>query len=166
MNPVIRHAVEADIEALANIYNHYVTATAFTFDLEPKSIEERLEWFAHFSLVGKNQLLVAVKDEVVIGYAGTGKFREKTAYGTSVEASIYLDPDLRRQGAGSLLYDALFDSLASVDIHRAYAGITLPNDASIALHRKFGFHPAGLYREVGRKFGRYWDVQWFEKDLN
>ena len=166
MNMEIRHAVEKDLEALTGIYNHYVIETPITFDLEPKSIEQRAEWLSHYSTTGRYQLLVASKDGILIGYAGSGKFRDKQAYETSIETTIYLDPNAQHKGTGSLLYDALFNALASEDIHRAYAAITQPNAASVALHEKFGFYSVGLYKEVGRKFGRYWDVQWFEKQLD
>ncbi|MEO0869641.1 MAG: N-acetyltransferase family protein, partial [Cyanobacteria bacterium J06642_11] len=99
------------------------------------------------------------------GYATSSKFSQKAAYDTSVETSIYLLPDAQGQGLGTRLYETLFESLADADVHRAYAGITLPNPASVALHQKLGFHSAGRYREVGRKFDQYWDVEWFEKSL-
>jgi phosphinothricin acetyltransferase len=85
---------------------------------------------------------------------------------TSVETSIYLAPEATGRGMGTDLYAALFAALAEEDLHRAYAGVTLPNTASVALHRKFGFRSIGVYREVGRKFGKYWDVEWFEKPLD
>jgi phosphinothricin acetyltransferase len=73
--------------------------------------------------------------------------------------------DQGRRGVGRALYDALFEALETEDVHRAYAGITLPNDASVGLHERFGFRPVGVFDEVGRKFGRYWSVGWYEKDL-
>lgn len=84
-------------------------------------------------------------------------------YGTSVEVSVYLTPDAAGHGIGTRLYDALFTALATEDVHRAYAGIALPNAASVRLHERFGFAHVGTYGEVGRKFGRYWDVAWYEK---
>ena len=83
-----------------------------------------------------------------------------------METSAYLAPELVGKGAGSRLYKALFDSLEGEDVHRAYGGIALPNPASIALHEKFGFKRVALFTEQGRKFGRYWDVAWYEKPLN
>ena len=79
--------------------------------------------------------------------------------------SIYLAPDALGRGIGSRLYEELFTAIAGEDVHRAYAGITLPNPGSVALHEKFGFQSIGVYHEVGRKFGRYWDVEWFEREL-
>ena len=101
----------------------------------------------------------------ILGYATSSPFRPKAAYATSVETSIYLAPDAGGRGIGTLLYKQLFDALATQDVHRAYAGITLPNEASVRIHERFGFRRIGVYEEVGRKFGRYYDVAWFEKRL-
>ncbi|MEU6230036.1 N-acetyltransferase family protein, partial [Streptomyces sp. NPDC047042] len=95
----------------------------------------------------------------------SGPFRAKPAYGTTVEVTVYLAPDAGGRGIGTLLYKALFEALAGEDVHRALAGIVTPNEASVRLHERFGFRYVGTYREVGRKFGRYWDVAWYEKDL-
>jgi phosphinothricin acetyltransferase len=79
---------------------------------------------------------------------------------------VYVAHDRLGSGIGHDLYTALFADLATEDIHRACAGITLPNPASEKLHRRFGFRPVGRFSEQGRKFGRYWDVAWFEKDVS
>ena len=110
-------------------------------------------------------LVVAEENGVVLGYAGTTRFRPKAAYDTTVETTIYCGPDNTRKGLGSMLYAGLFDAIASEDINRIVAGFTLPNPASQALHERFGFRPVGIFREVGRKFGRYWDVAWTERPL-
>ena len=101
----------------------------------------------------------------MIGYASSSRLRPKPGYLTSVETSIYLAPDATGRGAGSKLYERLFKAIEGEDLHRAYAGIALPNPASIALHERFGFRRVALFTEQGRKFGRYWDVAWFEKPL-
>ena len=101
----------------------------------------------------------------MVGYATSSPFRGRAAYDPSVETTVYVADGLTRRGIGSRLYHALFASLGKEDVHRAYAGITLPNPASLALHRRFGFQPIGVYDEVGRKFGRYWSVEWLEKKL-
>lgn len=161
----IRPAGEADIPALMDIYNHYIREAPATFDIEEKDVAERRRWLAQFADTGPYRLFVADDNGSVIGYAYSGRFKERAAYATSVETSIYLAPDATGKGVGSLLYDTLFVSLAGQDIHRAYAGITLPNAASEAIHRRFGFHRIGIYGEVGRKFGKYWDVAWYERAL-
>ncbi|MGW6458555.1 N-acetyltransferase family protein [Streptomyces sp. NPDC055078] len=101
----------------------------------------------------------------LLGYATSGPLRPKAAYSTSVEVSVYCAPEAAGRGIGTLLYTSLFDALAEEDVHRAYAGITQPNEASVRLHTRFGFRPIGTYGEVGRKFGRYWDITWYEKSL-
>lgn len=161
----IRHAEAGDLKQLTSLYNHYVINTAITFDLEPLSESQRSEWLMQFRPEGRYRLLVAVRVGRILGYACSAQFRVKQAYETSVETSIYLAPGEQGRGLGSKLYEALFMSISSEDIHRAYAGVTHPNDASIAIHKKFGFNSIGLYSEVGRKLGRYWDVEWFEKVL-
>lgn len=163
---MVRSAGDADLGALTSIYNHYIETTAITFDLQPYSVERRRsEWFEHYADHGRHRLLVAEEDGRVCGYACSSTFRPKGAYDPSVEVSVYLAPDATGRGLGLQLYEALFAALQSEDVHRCYAGITIPNDPSIALHRRFGFQLIGTYSEVGRKLGKYWDVQWFEKRL-
>jgi phosphinothricin acetyltransferase len=110
-------------------------------------------------------LLVAVLEEAVVGFTTSSQFRPRPAYETSVETSIYLAADAVGHGTGSKLYAELFHALEGEDVHRAYAGIGLPNPASVALHERFGFKRVAHFTEQGRKFGRYWDVAWFEKPL-
>ena len=101
----------------------------------------------------------------MVGYASSSQFRGKQAYATSIETSVYCRPGFSGLGIGSQLYAALFDAVRDQDLHRAYAGITIPNAASEAVHRRFGFTDLGVYHEVGRKLGKYWDVLWMEKKL-
>ena len=150
---------------LNRIYNYYVLESSATFDLEPWSGERRREWFEAFGSTGPRQAFVALADGEVVGYAYSACHRSRPAYRTSVETSVYLHPEWHRHGIGTRLYQALFDALASEDLHRAYAGIALPNQGSIALHERFGFRQVGTYDEVGRKFERYWSVLWMEKEL-
>lgn len=162
---LIRGAESGDLPALTDLYNHYVKTSPATFDLEPASLESRREWMSRYSDSGPHRLLVAIDDGALAGYATSGKLREKPGYLTSVETTVYVHPDRHARGVGTSLYTALFAALANEDVHRAYAVIVLPNPASIALHARFGFEPVGLFREAGRKFGRYWDAQWFERAL-
>jgi phosphinothricin acetyltransferase len=161
----IRPATADDLAAVNDIYNQYVVETHYTFDLEPVTMEARREWFTQYASSGRYRLLVALVDDAVIGYACSGRFRPKVGYETSVETSVYLAPEAVGRGAGSRLYDGLFKALEGEDLHRAYAGIALPNPASIGLHERFKFKRVAHYAEQGRKFGRYWDVAWFEKPL-
>ena len=163
--PPIRHAAPADFRALTDLYNHYVRNTAVTFDIEPFSVEARRPWFEQFAEAGPYRLLIAEDSSGLAGYACSMRFRVKAAYATSVETSVYLAPDRVGEGLGARLYRELFERLCGEDLHRAYAGVTLPNPASLALHRSQGFRSLGVYREVGRKLDRYWDVEWLEKPL-
>ncbi len=161
----IRRAEPRDLPALLAIYNHYVATTPITFDLEPKTLVQRQLWFDMFQPSGRYQCFVALADGAPIGWACTTRFREKAAYDTSVEMSVYLAPERHGKGVGRRLYETLFPALAGEDIHRAYAGITLPNAGSIALHEAFGFHCIGVQKEVGRKFGAFWDVALYEREM-
>jgi phosphinothricin acetyltransferase len=161
----VRQAVAADLRRLTEIYNHYVVHTPVTFDLEPFTVEGRQSWFSQFAPTGRHRLLVAEEHGRVIGYAGTTRFRQKPAYDPTVETTIYCAPEVMGRSIGRLLYGSLFDALSSEDIHRIVGGYTLPNPASAALHAHFGFHAVGIFTEVGRKFGRYWDVCWTERPL-
>ncbi len=161
----VRYAQQGDVPRLTEIYNHYVINTPITFDLEPCTVDDRRAWLAKFSLTGRHRLLVAERDGVVLGYAGTTGFRDRRAYDTTVEMTVYCAPEAIGSGIGTALYGALFEALRGEDIHRAMGGITLPNEASVALHERFGFTLAGVMHEVGRKFDRYWDVAWYEKEL-
>ncbi len=161
----IRPGAERDLPALTAIYNHYVVETAITFDIEPFTVETRRPWFEAFAETGRYRLFVAEEDETVLGYAASIRYRPKPAYRTSVETTVYLRPEATGRAIGSSLYEALFEALAEDDLHCALAGITLPNPASLALHARFRFVPVGVYREVGYKLNRYWDVEWFQKKL-
>jgi len=99
----------------------------------------------------------------VLGFATSSVFRPRAAYDRSIESSVYVRDGVTGLGLGTRLYGALFTALASEDIHRVYAGVTTPNEASIALHRRFGFREVGRFHEVGRKFDRWWDVVFLEK---
>lgn len=166
MDATIRPARPDDLPEVVALYNHYVLETPITFDLEPWTVEARRPWFEAHAGTGRHRLLVAcAPDGTVVGYASSGRFRVKAAYDRSVESSIYLRAGLGGRGVGAKLYGALFAALAETDVHRVYAGTTLPNPASVALHERFGFERVGLFREVGRKFGRWWDVAWYEKAM-
>jgi phosphinothricin acetyltransferase len=163
----VRPGVEDDLEALTALYNHYVRETAITFDTAIFTPEERRPWLLSHPEDGPYRLMVAAAPDSqrILGYATSNPFRAKPAYTTSVETTVYVDPHAGRRGIGTLLYKALFEALSGEDLHRAYAGIAQPNEASARLHERFGFRYVGTYREVGRKFGRYWDVAWYEKPL-
>jgi phosphinothricin acetyltransferase len=164
---ITRAAELADLPALTAIYNHYVLNTAVTFDLEPFTPEGRRPWFDEHPSTGPHRLIVAASDDGrVIGYASSGRWRPKPAYLTTVEVSVYCHPEEIGRGYGRVLYAALFDAIALADVRRAVAGICLPNPASIKLHERCGFTLVGVFSEVGRKFGAYHDVAWYERRLD
>ncbi len=146
-----------------DIYNHYVRETPITFDVEETSIEARRVWFGQFDTTGRSQLIVCEEDGQIAGYAHSTPFRPKPAYRRSVETTIYMNPESQGRGNGSALLADLISRLEAVRVHRAYAIITLPNDASIRLHEKFGYQHLMALSEVGHKFERYWDTQWMER---
>ena len=161
----IRPAVRNDLPRLTEIYNYYVINTPITFDLEPVTVESRTRWFDEHAGTKRHRMFVAEDAGRVVGWAGTGAFRDRAAYDTSTETTIYCAQDATGRGIGAALYRVLFDALKNEDINRLLAGITLPNEESVALHRKFGFTEVGVFTECGRKFGKYWDVIWMERPL-
>jgi phosphinothricin acetyltransferase len=160
---VIRRVEQGDLAALLGIYNYYVRETPVTFDIEPRTLAQRQQWLDGFAAAGRYQCFVAVKDDAAVGWACSHSYKDRAAYDTTVAGSIYLSPEMCGLGLGRRLYATLFDALKTEDIHRIFAGVTLPNEASVGLHRSFGFEPVGTYREVGRKFGRFWDVATYLK---
>jgi phosphinothricin acetyltransferase len=162
---LIRPARASDLARLTEIYNHYVVHSPATFDLAPKTVVERAEWFAQFSETGRHRLLVAEDKDVVLGYAGATRFRAKPAYSRTVETTIYCAPEATGRGIGMQLYAALFEALTHEEVHRIVAGYVPPNPASERLHARMGFRPVGTFSEQGYKFGRYWDVVWMERPL-
>ncbi|MFR9795893.1 N-acetyltransferase family protein [Streptomyces sp. MS06] len=163
----VRPGTEGDLDALTGLYNHYVRETPITFDTGAFTSEERRPWLLSHPEDGPYRLLVAADadSQEILGYVTSSPFRAKPAYATSVETTVYVAPHAGGRGIGTRLYRALFAALADEDLHRAYAGITQPNEASVRLHERFGFRHTGTHGEVGRKFGRYWDVAWYEKRL-
>jgi phosphinothricin acetyltransferase len=160
----IRPAMRGDLARLTEIYNYYVIHTPVTFDVEPCTVERREVWWTQFGETGRHRLLVAEQNGSVMGYAGSTRFRPKMAYETTVETTIYCAPEALGKGIGNSLYGRLFEVLKDEDIHRFVAGYALPNAASEALHQRFGFKVVGVFSENGRKFGKYWDVCWTERE--
>jgi len=161
----VRHAERRDLEAITGLYNHFVENTIVTFDVGGFTAAEREPWLAQFAPTGRHQLFVAEAAGAFAGYAGSMRHKVKAAYDTTVETTIYVDPNAARRGVGRALYERLFEALSVEDVHMAVAGIALPNDGSLAFHRGFGFEVLGTFHEIGRKFGRFHDVMWLEKRL-
>jgi len=163
---ITRPARRDDLPRLVEIYNHYVEHSISTFDTRPATVDDRLPWFKTFSEKGPHRLLVAVDGDQVVGCASSSPYRSHPAFARTVEVGIYLDPEFLGRGIGSALYAALFDALMNEDIHVALAGIALPNEASVALHRKFGFTEVGVFRGYATKNGAYITSLWMERQLS
>lgn len=162
----IRPGEARDIAALVGIYNHYVVNTPITFDTDAFAVGARTQWFTQFANTGPHRLLVGQLDDDIVGYATSVRFKDKPAYRTSVETTIYIHADKLGRGYGTKLYGALLAELvAEPGVHRAYGGVTLPNPESVALHERLGFRCVATYTEVGFKLNKYWDVSWYEKAL-
>ena len=159
---VIRKAEERDMEALFSIYNYEVEHGVATFDLNPKSMEERMEWFYAHN-VDNHPLLTAELDGRAVGYASLSPYRDKEAYRETVELSVYVDPEFRRRGVARELMAAIIkEARERQDIHTVISVITGGNEASIRLHQAFGFVHCGTMREVASKFGRLLDIDNFQ----
>jgi phosphinothricin acetyltransferase len=158
----VRAATPDDLAAVNDIYNFWIRTSAANFYVDDITSQERAAWFAE--LGGRHRAMVAVENGKVVGFAYSGRVRPRAAYDTSVEVTVYIADGYGRRGIGGLLYEGLFAALLAEDIHRMYAVITLPNEGSVALHERFGFRLAGRFSEQGRKFGRYWDVGWYERE--
>ena len=164
--PRIRAAVDDDLPALTALYNHYIETSTATFDLEPWTVERRrAEWFSKYAASGPHRVLVAEEAGRIVGMTYSGPWREKAAYRTSVETSVYCLAGETGRGLGRALYEALFEALAAEGLHRAFAQITVPNEGSERLHERMGFRRVGVLSEAGRKFGRFWDVGIWERAL-
>ena len=160
---IIRAATEADAAALLAIYRPFVESTAISFEEAVPSAEEFAARIA--KAVAGWQWLVAEHDGQCAGYAYGSSHRDRAAYRWSVEVSAYVHPDHQREGIGRALYRRLLQDLEGKGFCNAYAGIALPNEPSIALHRSAGFERVGVFRSVGRKFGRWHDVAWYQRML-
>jgi len=160
----IRVARSSDTEAVAAIYAPIVRDTTISFEVEPPTSEEIARRIV--KTLETHPWLVAERDGQVIGYAYAGKHRDRAAYRWSVDISAYVDERARRQGVGRALYERLIVILKRQGFHNAYAGIALPNNASVGLHEAAGFKPLGIYKEVGFKHGQWRDVGWWRLELS
>lgn len=159
----IRGATELDAPVLLAIYGPYVENTVISFEMQIPTVAEFAARIA--TALSRWAWLVAEHDGQCIGYACGSGYRERAAYRWSVETSAYVHPDFHRRGVARLLYTELIQELQAKGYCNAYAGITLPNEASVALHRRFGFEPIGVFQRAGRKFGKWHDVAWLQRQL-
>jgi len=159
----IRSATTADAAALQRIYAPIVLETAISFEYEPPSVEDMAGRIA--ATLQTYPYLVAVDNGKVCGYVYASAHAERAAYRHSVNTTVYIAPEAQRTGVGRALYFELLPELKRRGFHAAFAGITLPNTASVALHEQVGFKALGVYREVGFKFGAWHDVGWWQRLL-
>ena len=154
--PQIRHASPADAEAIRAIYNYEIENETATFDLVPRSLEDQLAWQNARS--GAFCVFVAELDGDVVGFGALSPYKERPAYRTTVEDSVYVRRDLARHGIGRAILAHLLQTAADGGFHSVMARITTLSEGSIALHSALGFQLVGIEREVGRKFNKWLDV--------
>lgn len=159
----VRDASQADAEACAAIYAPYVAETAITFESEAPSPAQMADRIA--SARRTHAWVVLEEAGRVVGYAYGGPYKARAAYRWSCEVSVYMELGRRRTGGGRALYEALFERLEARGFRCAVAGMTLPNEASVGLHRAMGFEPVGTYRKIGWKQGGWHDVAWVQRPL-
>lgn len=162
---MIRAVTDLDISEIIRIYNYYVINTAITFESEPVSFEDmvlRVENTKSSNL----PWLVAQDDDVIIGYAYASNWKGRCAYKHSVEITVYLDHKATTKGWGTKLYTQLLEQLKSTGYHVAIGGISLPNQASIALHEKLGMKQVAHFEEIGHKFDQWIDVGYWQCLIN
>jgi len=157
----IRQATSADSVLIAEIYNHYVKNSHSTFEIEPIDSTEMRRRMMDGRAAGY-PFLVIEDDLEVVGYAYGRRFRPRFAYLYSIEVSVYVKNGKEGRNIGSLLYDRLLKDIRQMDFHAVIGGISLPNEASVRLHEKFGFQKVAHFRQVGRKFDRWIDVGYWE----
>jgi L-amino acid N-acyltransferase YncA len=155
---LIRLATEADSAVVQAIYAPIVESTIISFEIDVPTVEEIRERIR--AKVGHLPWLVCEYENQVTGYVYAGKHRERAGYQWSVDVSAYVSDQFRRAGIARALYTSLFEILKLQGFYNAYAGIALPNNASIGLHTALGFQPVGVYRHVGYKLGAWHDVSW------
>jgi phosphinothricin acetyltransferase len=160
---VVRRATADDLSDITRIYDCYIVDSHVSFDVEPWTEDQRRRWWAEHQSHDRLVVLVATLDGSIVGTAYSSWYRPKAGYERSVETSVVLDPDHTGQRIGKVLYAALLDELAGAGVHRAYAVVALPNEASIGLHHALGFTDVGVEDESGYKLGRYWSTLTLEK---
>lgn len=161
--PTLRLATPDDGAAVAAIYAPFVRQTAVSFEADPPDAAEMAARIA--ATLPQHPWIVYEDGGRVLGYAYAGPHRTRAAYVWSVESSVYLADEARGRGVGRALYTALFEILRAQGYANAYAGVTLPNEASLGLHRAFGFETVGVFRRIGFKLGAWHDVWWGALDL-
>lgn len=162
----IRPAMKGDMPILTDIFNYHIENGYSTFKENLVTVEEMLGQFKNYDLIGPYRMLVAELNGEIVGRAGSFRYRQPQVFNQTVETGIYLAPEAIGKGVGSRLYQSLFDILSDEDLHLAVVGIALPNDGSVALHKKFGFKDVGVFDEYAQVNGRFHSSMWMQKRLD
>lgn len=162
---LIRDVTNQDSESIADIYNHYIKNTTYTFEEELISASEIGSRIAKIQREGLPWLIAEVNGKIV-GYAYAAKWKERSAYRFSVESTVYVDPNSLGKGVGTHLYRRLFTELKSRGINSVVGGITLPNLTSVGLHEKLGMEKVAHFKSIGFKFGSWRDVGYWQLHLD
>lgn len=157
---MIRKVKLDDAQEIAEIYNYYILNSVVTFEENPVTTEEMKNRIQ--STNSKLPYIVYEKDKKVLGYAYANEWKLRSAYKYTAESTVYLKREITQKGIGSLLYEELIKQLTSMNYHVIIGGISQPNDASVALHEKFGFKKVAHFKEVGYKFNKWVDVGYWE----
>ena len=155
----------ADLNGINDIYNYYISSTAYTFDINQRTLVEKKEWFYQFKNSETSICLVGYENKELVGFVCSTKFREKEAYNQSLETSVYISDKFKGRGFGKKLMLELIARLKSKNIKNLYALITYPNKSSINLHKTLNFTKVGTLKNVGYKFKKYWSVHIYELKL-
>lgn len=162
----IRPGTLDDLPAIVAVYNCHVLGGYATFHEVALTVAERVDWLETFSATGPYRIVVAEdSDDSVVGFACSNPYGPDPWFSQTVECSVYLAPERRGQGLGTRLYTRLLGDLETEDLHRAVAGIALPNEASVRLHRRVGFTEVGVFDEYAVKWGQYVSSLWMQRPL-
>jgi len=166
MTITIRTAEAGDVPAILEIYNDAVIHTTASYDYEPSTLEQRLRWFEQHREAGLPVLVAVNSDGRIVGWGSLSKFREKIGYQYTVEHSVYVAPDQRRQGIGRSILQVLIEVACDLGKHIIIGGVDADNAASRRLHESLGFEQVAHFKEVGYKFDRWLDLIFYQRELS
>lgn len=159
---MIRSVLPSDAGRIAEIYNYYIEKTIITFEEEPVTEDDILQRIEVITQKGFPFFAYIDDSDILMGYAYLSNWRSRSAYDITLETSVYIDSNQNSKGLGTILYSALIEEAKKIGVHSLIGGISLPNEISRKLHEKFGFELVGNFRECGKKFNRYIDVEFWQ----